>query len=393
VHQPYRLNKFDFFDIGSEKSYFDDDLNQKILQRILLDCYLPTNKLLYELIRKNQGIRIAFSISGTTLDQFEKYAPEVLLSFRDLAETGCVEFLAETYYHSLACMLPGKEFELQVVKHQEAIYKHFGVRPSVFRNTELIYSNDIGQRVYNLGFRAVMTDGIETILHGRSAHHIYCHPDADQLKIILRNYRLSDDIAFRFANGLTVDTYMGWLNAMPPDERVVTLALDYETFGEHLKKNTGILNFLTDLLTAIVKQQQYEMKMPSEMLDADVHSQLHVPTVISWADQERDLSAWLGNDMQIDAFEALKKLKKKIEKINDHGLLNTWRQLQTSDHFYYMCTKKGDDKNVHDYFSPYPSPYEAFINYMNVLSDFSLKVRRAFKSKKHNLKTIRAKMD
>jgi alpha-amylase len=387
------LNKFDFFDIGSDKSYFDEELNQKILQRILLHCYLPTNKLLYELIRKNRDIKIAFSISGTTLDQFEKYAPEVLLSFRDLAATGCVEFLAETYYHSLACMLPGKEFELQVVKHQEAIYKHFGVRPTVFRNTELIYSNDIGQRVYNLGFRAVMTDGIEKILHGRSAHHIYCHPDVDQLKIILRNYRLSDDIAFRFANGLTVDTYMGWLNAMPPDEPVVTLALDYETFGEHLKKNTGILNFLSDLLTAIVKQQHYEMKMPSEMLEADIHSQLHVPTVISWADQERDLSAWLGNDMQIDAFEALKKLKKKIEKVNDHGLLHTWRQLQTSDHFYYMCTKKGDDKNVHDYFSPYPSPYEAFINYMNVLSDFSLRVRRAFKSKKHNLKTIRAKMD
>ena len=386
VHQPYRLRKFNFFDIGSDQPYFDEDLNSKILQRIVLDCYLPTNKLLYKLIRKYPEIKVAFSVSGTTLDQFEKYAPEVLLSFRDLADTGSVEFLAETYYHSLACILPGKEFELQVVKHQESIYKHFGVRPNVFRNTELIYNDAVGRRIYNLGFRGVITDGIEKILSGRSPHHIYAHPDFNDLRIALRNYRLSDDIAFRFAHGLTVDTYMSWLNAMPKEEQAVTLALDYETFGEHQKKQSGILTFLKDLLVRIVKERRYEMKTPSDIFRSETGSQLHVPEFISWADEEKDLSAWLGNDMQRDAFESLKKLEKKIHKIENPDLLHSWRQLQTSDHFYYMCTKRGEDKNVHDYFSPYASPYEAFINYMNVLSDFNLKVQNEFKKLKRTLK-------
>jgi alpha-amylase len=380
VHQPYRLGKFEFFDIGSEVSYSDDQLNEKILQRIVAQCYLPTNRLLHDLIQKHPEIKLAFSISGTALDQFEKFAPEVLLSFKDLASTGSVEYFAETYYHSLASILPGKEFELQVVKHQEAIYKHFNVLPTVFRNTELIYSNDIGKRVHNLGFKGIVTDGIERILFDRSPHHLYCHPDLHDLKIFLRNYRLSDDIAFRFAQGLTLDQYMSWLSTMPETEKLITLALDYETFGEHQKKQSGILSFLEDLLVNIAQQADYRMVMPSDILaTSKVHSQLFVPDAISWADQERDLSAWLGNDMQREAFDLLRTLGKTIYQINSPELLHTWRQLQTSDHFYYMCTKKEDDGNVHSYFSPYASPYEAFINYMNVLSDFSLKVRRTFK--------------
>lgn len=385
VHQPYRLRKFEFFDIGSDMSYFDDNLNEEILQRIVTDCYLAANTLLYNLIKKNPKIKVAFSISGTTLDQFEQFTPEVLLSFRDLAETGSVEFLAETYYHSLACLLPGKEFELQVVRHQEAIYRHFGVSPTVFRNTELIYSDEIGKRIRNLGFKGIITDGIDRILSNRSPHHLYVHPTIQDLKIILRNYRLSDDIAFRFADGLTVDTYMSWLHTIPEDQKLVTLALDYETFGEHQKKHSGIFNFLEELLLQITARNDYRMVTPSSILQTgDLHDQLHVPDAISWADKERDLSAWLGNDMQRDAFDSLKKLESKIYQINNAHLLHTWRQLQTSDHFYYMSTKKESDGAVHSYFSPYCTPYEAFINYMNVLSDFSLKVERSSKKKKEN---------
>ena len=377
VHQPRRLRSFQFFDIGSGAEYFDEELNEQILGRIARECYIPTNRLLLNLIDKHPGLRITFSISGTTIEQFEQFAPEVLLSFRDLANTGAVEFLAETYYHSLACLLPGIEFELQVMKHVQKLQEHFNVVPQVFRNTELIYNNDIGSRVCALGFNAVITDGIERILFNRTPHHLYNHPTEEDLKIYLRNYRLSDDIAFRFSSGeLTVEKYLAWLSQMPEDERLVNLALDYETFGEHKKSNSGISNFLEELLVGISNHPRYSMLTPSEGIELlQVHSQLFVPNYISWADTERDLSAWLGNDMQRDAFDCLKKLEKNLENVNDPGLMHTWRHLQTSDHFYYMSTKKADDGGVHSYFSPYCSPYEAFINYMNVVSDFSIKIK------------------
>ena len=378
VHQPRRLRSFQFFDIGSHFEYFDDDLNEKILARIARECYIPTNRLLLNLIQKYPDIRITFSISGTTIEQFEQFAPEVLHSFKDLADTGAVEFLAETYYHSLSCLLPGTEFELQVMKHVQKLKEHFNVTPQNFRNTELIYNNDIGRRACALGFNAAITDGIERVLFNRTPHHLYSHPLEEDFKIYLRNYRLSDDIAFRFSSGaLTVEKYLSWLSQMPDDERLVNLALDYETFGEHKKSNTGIFKFLEDLLVGISNHPGYSMLTPSEGIKIlDVHSQLFVPNYISWADTERDLSAWLGNDMQRDAFDSLKKLEKNLEIINDPALIHTWRHLQTSDHFYYMSTKKEDDGGVHSYFSPYCSPYEAFINYMNVLSDFSIKIKK-----------------
>jgi alpha-amylase len=387
VHQPRRLRALQFFDIGSNAEYFDDDLNEQILSRIARECYLPTNRLLLDLIKKHPGLRVTFSISGTTIEQFEQFAPEVLLSFRDLAQTGAVEFLAETYYHSLACLIPGVEFELQVMKHIQKLKEHFNVEPQIFRNTELIYNNDIGAKASALGFKAVITDGIESILFNRTPHHLYSHPACEDLRIFLRNYRLSDDIAFRFSAGeMTVEKYISWLSQMPEEEKLVNLALDYETFGEHKKSNTGIFKFLEDLLVAISNHPRYSMLTPSDAIELlDTHSQLFVPNYISWADRERDLSAWLGNDMQRDAFDSLKKLEKNLETINDPGLIETWRHLQTSDHFYYMSTKKEDDGGVHSYFSPYCSPYEAFINYMNVLSDFSLKIKNrlsAFRKKR-----------
>src|SRR5688572_23923088 len=382
VHQPRRLRPFQFFDIGSGADYFDDDLNEEILHRIAIQCYLPANQLLLDLIRKYPAIRVTFSISGTTIEQFEQYAPEVLMSFRDLASTGCVEFLGETYYHSLACMLTGNEFEVQVIKHTQKLKEHFGVQPSVFRNTELIYSNDIGSRVSALGFKGMITEGIERVLNGRSPHHIYSHPTNSSFKLLLRNYRLSDDIAFRFnTNALTADRYIAWLNQMPSDERLVNVALDYETFGEHQKSNTGIFLFLKRVLAQLGDGNKYTMVTPTEAIEKiSVHSQLFVPGIISWADKERDLSAWLGNDMQRDAFDALKKIERNVRAINDFELLHTWRQLQTSDHFYYMSTKGSEDGNIHAYFSPYASPYEGFINYMNIISDFSIQLKNRMAS-------------
>jgi alpha-amylase len=391
VHQPLRLKAFRFFDIGSGSSYFDETLNRDILERITRECYLPANQILLKLIRKHPGLRVAFSISGVTLDQWAVYTPEVIDSFKALASTGSVEFFCETSYHSLAGMLPGDEFETQIRQHADKLYKHFGVTPSVFRNTELIYSDEIGKRISDLGFKATFCDGIEKILQGRSPHYLYQHPQAEGFKLFLRNYRLSDDIAFRFRQGkktLQVSQYLSWLDAVPKDEPLVNIAMDYETFGEHQKKESGILDFFEKLLKDMASSPAYRMLLPSEaaaMLPA--REQLSVPHVISWADTERNLSAWLGNAMQQDAFDTLYTMEKELKKLNDSRLLTIWRYLQTSDHFYYMSTKKDDDGNVHSYFSHYPSPYEAFMNYMNVLSDFRIQVdmKRALQAQDHSV--------
>jgi alpha-amylase len=394
VHQPKRLRTFRFFDIGSGQPATDEELDREIIQRVARESYIPANNVLLKLLHKNPQINVTFSLSGVIIDQLEEYAPEVLDSFRDLAATGSVEFLAETYHHSLACMIPGKEFEAQIIKHSEKIYEHFGVRPTVFRNTELIYNNDIGKRVRKLGLTGVLSDGVERVLDGRSPNHVYQHPDQADLKILLRNYRLSDDIAFRFTETgkpLTAEKYFNWLTSVPKDERVITLAMDYETFGEHQKKETGIFRFLEELLARLAKSKHMEMLTVSQALQrVEAHSVLNVPHFISWADQERDLSAWLGNEMQRDAFDSVINLEFDIKNLNDKGMLEQWRNLLTSDHFYYMSTKKGSDGSVHTYFSPYPSPYEAFINYMNVLTDFSMRVKILKAGKIEDDKSVRA---
>jgi alpha-amylase len=323
---------------------------------------------------------VAFSVSGITIDQLEAAAPEVLDSFRRLAHTGAVDFLTETYYHSLSCLMPGNEFELQVAKHQKRILREFGVMSKVFRNTELIYSDETGKRISRLGFKGTLVDGIDRVLAGRPPHQLYTHSQTDKLKLLTRNYRLSDDIAFRFSQGpdrLTPVQYLRWLDAIPADQEVIHLGMDYETFGEHHKNDSGILNFLETLLSEMARSKQYRFMTPSEAIDQFLPTEtLLVPGYISWADQERDVSAWLGNEMQRDAFDSLIKLEGDVKTLLDKTLLDEWRALQTSDHFYYMSTKKGSDGQVHSYFSPYPSPYEAFINYMNVLTDFALKVKK-----------------
>jgi alpha-amylase len=379
VHQPRRLNAINFFDLPNEPHYFNDSANESIARRIARNCYIPANNLLLELISEFPQIKITFSLSGVVIEQMQRYAPEVIQSFRRLAETGSVEFLSETYYHSLASLVNTEEFEDQVLQHAEKMYELFGIRPLVFRNTELIYNDTIGKRVAMMGFQGIFTEGHEKILGSKSPHMLYCHPEERQLKIFLRNYRLSDDIAFRFMEGgnrLDVKKYMGWLEAMPANEKLVNLAMDYETFGEHQRAQTGIFDFLRDLLKSLASSDRYSMTLPSEALrNTDAQTPLSTESYLSWADLERDVSAWLGNEMQKDAFNSIMKLEKDVKRIRDERLLKYWRYLQTSDHFYYMSVKTDTDGSVHSYFSPFPSSYEAFISFMNVVTHLTFRIQ------------------
>ncbi|MBR6002098.1 MAG: glycoside hydrolase family 57 protein [Bacteroidales bacterium] len=380
VHQPTRLRQYRFFDIGKDSHYYDDFANRSILRRIATKCYLPMNQLLLDAIRKQGGkFKVAFSISGSAMEQFERYAPDVVDSFRALAASGCVEFLSETYYHSLASLNSPSEFEHQVLKHKAAVEKLFGVTPKTFRNTELIYSNDIGKAVSKLGFKTMLTEGAKHILGWRSPNFIYNGETARSMKLLLRNAPLSDDIAFRFSNRewadwpLTTDKYLSWLKEA--DGEIINLFMDYETFGEHQSADSGIFDFMGYLPEAVISDGTFEFVTPSEA--ASKHksvSSLDVPDAISWADEERDLSAWLGNELQQEACQKVYAMTEKLSIVNDEELWADFGHLQESDHFYYMCTKFFSDGEVHKYFNPYDTPYEAFINFMNVLSDFQIRL-------------------
>ncbi len=382
VHQPFRLRRYRFFDIGESHHYFDDFANKSIMRKVAEKCYLPTNKLFLDLINEyGSKFKISYSISGTAIDQFEMYAPDVLKSFKKLAETGCVEFLSETYSHSLSSLKSKEEFENQVNIHRQKIVNHFGQTPKVFRNTELIYSDKIGEMVADMGYKAMLSEGAKHILGWKSPNYLYTNAINPKLKLLLKNFTLSDDIAFRFSNRgwqewpLTTEKFVGWLNKLDPKDEIINLFMDYETFGEHQWAETGIFNFMQHLPHKVFSDSDFEFLTPSEA--ADKHqpiAPMHVPYPISWADEERDLTAWLGNDLQDEAFDKLYSLIDKMKMIQDNDLLKDWKYLQTSDHFYYMCTKWFSDGDVHKYFNPYDSPYDAFINYMNVLSDFTLRL-------------------
>ena len=385
VHQPFRFRTYRFFDIGNDHYYYDDYTNESILRKVAEKSYLPANKIMLDLIRKHKGkFKVAFSISGIAIEQFRLYAPEVLESFKELAATGHVEFLGETYCHSLAAMRNNREFERQVAEHRTIIGELFGQEPVVFRNTELIYSDEIGATVYRLGFKAMLTEGAKHVLGWKSPNYLYCNALEPRLKVLLKNFKLSDDIAFRFSNKgwqdypLTAEKFTGWLNALPKEEETVNLFMDYETFGEHQWAETGIFDFLQALPKVVFKNSNYTFSTPSEVADKlQVVSAVHVPNPISWADEERDLSAWLGNEMQKESFNKLYDLRDNVIASNDQGLIQDFRYLQVSDHFYYMSTKFFSDGEIHSYFNPYKTPYEAFINYMNVLSDFKIRVDAA----------------
>lgn len=385
VHQPCRLRLYRFFDIGKDSHYYDDFANRTILKRVAQRCYLPMNELLLELVGKHKGaFRVAFSISGSVIEQFDRYAPEVLDSFRKLADTGCVEFLSETYYHSLASLASPAEFEHQVMKHKAAVEHYFGVTPTAFRNTELIYSDAIGSMVYDLGFKTMLTEGAKHVLGWKSPNYIYSGAKAPKLKLLLKNSSLSDDIAFRFSDRnwqdwpLTGEKYLAWIKAAAQNDEIVNLFMDYETFGEHQKAQSGIFDFMKFLPEVILNDGEFEFVTPTQAARKhNAVAELEVPDPISWADEERDVTAWLGNELQNDAFHKLYSLTEKLSILNNEYLWSDFGHLQESDHLYYMCTKFFSDGAVHKYFNPYDTPYEAFINYMNVLSDFILRVNDA----------------
>ena len=387
VHQPTRLRLYRFFDIGKDSHYYDDFANRTILRRIAQKCYLPMNELIYENIKRYNGeFKVAFSISGSALEQFDRYAPEVIDSFRKLAGTGCVEFLCETYYHSLASQGSEAEFKHQVLKHKAAVEKYLGVTPKTFRNTELIYSDSIGGMAYEMGFDTMLTEGARHIMGWRNPNFVYTDDIQPGLKLLLRNYTLSDDIAFRFSNRgweswpLTAEKYLGWLKESEGD--VVNLFMDYETFGEHQSAESGIFDFMGALPGTVLADGRMCFKTPAEVAaTCKPVSELSVPEAISWADEERDLTAWLGNELQQDAFNKVYALTEKLSILNDPVLWSDFGHLQESDHLYYMCTKFFSDGDVHKYFNPYDTPYEAFINYMNVLSDFTIRVNEAIAEK------------
>ena len=384
VHQPYRLRNYTIFELGND--YFDEARNIEICQRVARKCYLPSNLLMLKLIRKYGGkFRIAYSVTGTLLEQVELYAPEVMASFQKLAATGCVEFLVETYYHSLSFLHSREEFVEQIRLHEETIHRLFGQRPRIFRNTELIYNNDLATAVEQIGdFNAILAEGADHILGYRSPNFLYRPPNSTKLKLLLKNYRLSDDIAFRFSNRdwsewpVTAERFASWVNAVNGDGYVVNLFMDYETLGEHQWEDTGIFGFMEQLPSEILKHPDNDFKTPSEVVAAyDAVGEFDAPYTISWADIERDLSAWRGNPMQENALHRLYALEQKVKATNDPDILTDWRRLQTSDHFYYMCTKYFADGDVHKYFNHYDSPYEAYINFVTVLDNLNSRCCKA----------------
>ena len=380
VHQPTRLRLYRFFDIGKDSHYYDDFTNRTILHRVAQRCYLPMNRILLDLIKKHGGaFKVTFSITGSALEQFDRYEPEVVDSFRELAATGNVEFLAETYYHSLSSLASEGEFKHQVEKHVKTIEDHFGVTPKAFRNTEMIYSDSIGSMVYSLGFKTMLTEGAKHILGWKSPDYVYTDPLENRLKLLLRNYSLSDDIAFRFSDRgwdnwpLTGEKFLSWLKAADGD--IINLFMDYETFGEHQRESSGIFDFMRYLPDVVLGDGSFEFTTPSAATRKyKAIAEIDVPDPISWADEERDVTAWLGNELQQDAFNKLYEQSEKLALLNNPVLWEEFGHLQESDHLYYMSTKFFSDGEVHRYFNPYNTPYEAFINYMNALSDFILRI-------------------
>ena len=382
VHQPWRLKTYRFFQMGNDHNYLDDFTNRAIMQKIARECYLPMNALLESLINEHKGaFKCTFSITGSAVEQFKAYAPEVLDSFKRLAATGCVEFLAETYSHSLSSLYSVDEFKQEVKLHTQMLKEEFGVKPTAFRNTELIYSDEIAKAVEGMGFKTMLAEGAKHILGWKSPNFVYSDAVDNKLRLMLRNYKLSDDIAFRFSNEgwnewpLTADKFAGWVASETGD--VVNLFMDYETFGEHQKASTGIFDFMKALPGALLGTGELEFATVSEASKRlQPVAVLHCPYAMSWADEERDVTAWLGNDLQNEAFRKLYALAPKVKKVKNKDFDFVWHFMQNSDHFYYMATKWFSDGDVHSYFNPYGSAYEAFMNYMNVLADFEIELNK-----------------
>jgi len=385
VHQPFRVRHYTIFDAANNHDYFEAShdsrtSNEKILHKVAEKSYIPTNKKLLELLERHPEFKLSLSITGTVLEQFERYAPHVLQSFQELTATGRVEIVGETYHHSLAFFYSLAEFEVQVDMHREIVQRLFGQTPQVFRNTELSYNNDLAYWADRAGYKGILTEGWDPILDWRSPNFVYRPTYTNNIRLLMKNYRLSDDIAFRFGDRdwqgwpLTADKFAHWLNESG-DATNFNLFMDYETFGEHQWAESGIFDFLGDLPGQWLGSGDHTFMTVSETIDSfDAVGRIDVPETITWADNERDLSAWLGNPMQQQAVQALYSLQDPIIKSHDLALIEDWRKLQTSDHLYYMCTKWFNDGDIHAYFSPYETPYEAFTNFMNAWHDLRFRL-------------------
>lgn len=388
VHQPYRLRHVNVLDIGKNTDFFNDTLNRQVMVKVAEKCYLPTNRLLLSLIRKMEGrFKIAYSITGTAIEQFKQYSPETLDSFKALVDTGCVELLGETYYHSLAFLYDTNEFLDQVAMHRELMKSEFGYHTETFRNTELIYQDRLSDLIFEIeGFKTIITEGVERILQWRTPLYAYKNYSKD-INLLLKYYQLSDDIAFRFSNRdwpeypLTVDKFVNWIDHLTLAEQegrnqFLNLFMDYETFGEHQWAESGIFDFMQHFPAEVLSRPHLGFATPKETFALANYQQesLSFPDPVSWADEERDLSAWLENDMQKNAIETFFGLLEQVKQTGDPQLLETARKLSTSDHFYYMCTKYFQDGDVHKYFSPYDSPDQAYIYYISALADLEERI-------------------
>ena len=384
IHHPERLRKYQFFDIGKKHNYFDNYANRSELEDLAENCYLPANALLLDLIKKYEGkFKVAFSISGSAIDQLDMHTPAVIRSFQELAQTGQVEFLAETYSHSLASLSEDTdEFELQVKRHSAAIKELFGKKPVTFRNTSLIYSDKIGKRVADLGFKTMLTDGAKHVLGWKSPNFVYKNALDENLNLLLKNSKLSDDIAIRFSDKnwseypLTSEKYADWVSHSLQDTEVLNLFMNYEVIGHYNRAESGIFDFLRYFIQQIAENPNYQFLLPKEVTKKHTAKDiLPVPYPISWTDEERDITSWLGNELQKEAFTELFKIQPLVKKKKNAELNEDYSRLQASEHFYFMRTKLFSGADYHKYILPYESPYEAFINYMNVLSDFIERVK------------------
>lgn len=385
VHQPYRVGKYSIFDAGRRHDYFDSpegspQNNADILRKVASKSYIPTNERLLKMLNANSSFKFSLSITGTVLEQFELYAPEVLESFKQLVASGRVEIVGETYYHSLAFFYDRDEFEAQVQMHREKVEQLFGVTPTAFRNTELSYNNDLAYWADKAGYKVILSEGWDPVMGWRSPNFLYKPSYTENIKLLTKNYKLSDDIAFRFSNRdweeypLSVEKFLSWTKDSW-DQPLLNLFMDYETFGEHQWADSGIFDFLEELPAQWLATPEHTFMTVSEAADSyETADAIDCPQTITWADNERDLSAWLGNAMQQGAIKSLYGLHEQIMASNNLALIEDWRKLQTSDHFYYMCTKWFNDGDVHAYFSPYTSPYEAYIAFMNTYQDLKYRL-------------------
>ncbi len=377
LHQPNRLKPYTFFEIGTDHFYENDKLNKTFLDKISEVCYLPMNAIMMENIQRlGKDFKFCLSLSGTLIEQMENHRPDVLNSFIELAKTGQVEFIGQTYYHSLAYLYSLDEFERQVQKHIDKVEEHFGQTPKVFRNTGMIYSNDLAERLENMGFHGVMAEGLSNFLRGRSYNHPYTAPNVKSIKTLLKNYKLSADFTHRFTDTnweeypLTADKYANWIANDTGD--CVNIFMPYETFGQHLKASTGSLDFIKHLPQELAKENVNFLTASDQVEKLGINGIYDVHLPVSWRDSEKDLSAWTGNNMQKEALQKLYSLEETVINSKDPDLIHVWSKLQTADHFYYLNTKSAEDGATRDYLSPYDSPYSGYIYFMNALADLEI---------------------